>query len=429
MKLKKIIITLLTLVMLYSLAGISASAEDKKPALYEIYKNHKSYTMVVSRKGNFTNAPENSLSAIHSAENAGADIVEIDIKTTADGVLVLMEDETVDRTCYGYGQNTVVSEMTYNEIKNLKLLSGQGGVNAEKTQETVPTLEEVFKERKTYYLSSVALNSEEKSLFMLDFNWSIRDKICNLIVENGMQNEVIFYIDDAKPDEIKTWKESLPFEPMIMTYFKGNVIFAATANIKADAQIAEGIHLATKNPYGVIFGKTVQNTAYDAEIRTMATPCIPEICGNLMQDTEVWWDYLISKGFNVIMTDNVAGLKAYIKDCKEKESALEEYFNDNIKGFSLPDFNSDKFLDYKRAYNNALNDTLSILDDGSSARSDIVTAQYELQKAYNDIFANYNELQKGTAGMTVTPVRILLCIAAAAVIITAEIYVYKQKKK
>ena len=429
MKLKKIIITLLATVMLCSLSGIFASAEDEIPALYEIYKNHKSYTMVVSRKGCFANAPENSLPAIHSAENSGADIIEIDIRSTADGVLVLMEDESVERTCYGYGENTVVSEMTYNEIKNLKLLSGQGGVNTEKTQETVPTLEDVFKDRKMSYLSSSSVTTEQKALFMLDFDWSSRDNICNLVIENNMQNEVIFYIDDAKPDEIRIWKESLPFEPMIMTYFKGNVIFAATANVKDDAQIADGIHLATKNPYGVIFGKTVHDTAYKSEIRTMATPCIPEICGNLMQDTEVWWDYLVSKGFNVIMTDNISGLKAYLKDCSEKEQVLEKYFHDNIKGFSLPDFNSDKFLDYKRAYNNALNDTLSILDDGSSARSDIVTAQYEIQKAYNDIFANYNELEKGTAGMTVTPVRILLCIAAAAVIITAEVYVYKQKKK
>lgn len=417
------------LLTLLSISAFYASAEDKRPALYEIYKDHKSYTMVVSRKGYFANAPENSLAAIHSAEKAGADIIEIDIRNTADGVLILMEDETVERTCYGYGENTVVSEMTYEEISKLKLLGGEGGYGEKQTTLTVPTLEEVFKDRKMAYLSSSSVTTEQKALFMLDFDWSIRDKICNLVIENGMQNEVIFYIDDAKPDEIQNWKESLPFEPMIMTYFKGNVIFAATANVKEDAEIADGIHLATKNPYGVIFGKTVHNTAYKSELRTMATPCIPEICGNLMQDTEVWWDYLVSKGFNVIMTDNISGLKAYLKDCSEKEQVLEKYFYDNIKGFSLPDFNSDKFLDYKRAYNNALNNTLSILDDNSSARSDIVTAQYEIQKAYNDIFANYNELEKGTAGMTVTPVRVLLCIAAAAVIITAEIYVYKQKKK
>ena len=55
----------------------------------------------------------------------------------------------------------------------------------------------------------------------------------------------------------------------------------------------------------------------------MAAPCRPEICGTQIQDTEVWWDYLISTGFNVIMTDNVAGLKAYLNDCSAKERILE----------------------------------------------------------------------------------------------------------
>lgn len=429
--LRRLIAFSLIFVIFLSISAFSASAEDELPPLYEIYKDHKSYTMVASRKGYFYYAPENSLPAIKAAENSGADIIEIDIRTTADGVLILMEDETVTRTCYGYGKNTVVSEMTYDEIKNLKLLGGQGGVNAKKTDETVPTLEDIFKDRKMYYLSSSELNPTQKALLMLDFDWSIRDKISNLVIQNKMENEVIFYIDDAKPDEISAWKDTLPFEPMIMTYFKGNVIFAATANIKNDSEIAEGIHLATKNPYGVVFGKTVHNTAYESAIRTMATPCIPEICGEIMQDTEVWWDYLISAGFNVIMTDNVSGLRKYVDDSHNiKALELEFAINECIRNWNLPDFNQDKFLDYKRAYTNAAEKAENLMSrDMSRAYSDIVTAVYELRKATADIDLNYNEFEDGTAGLTITPVRILLCIAAATVVIIAEIYVYKKKRK
>ena len=421
----------LIFVIFLSISAFSASAEDELPPLYEIYKDHKSFTMVASRKGYFAYAPENSLSAIRAAENSGADIIEIDIRTTADGVLILMEDETVTRTCYGYGENTVVSEMTYDEIKNLKLLFGQGGVNAKQTDETVPTLEDIFKDRKMDYLSSSSLYTEQKALLMLDFDWSIRDKISNLVIENAMQNEVIFYIDDASPEEISAWKETLPFEPMIMTYFKGNVIFAATANIKNDAEIADGIHLATKNPYGVIFGETVQNKAYESKIRTMATPCTPEICGTIMQDTEVWWDYLVSAGFNVIMTDNVAALRTYVDNSHNiKALELEFAISECIRNWELPDFNQDKFLDYKRAYTNAAEKAENLMSrDMSRAYSDIVTAVYELRKATADIDLNYNEFENGTAGLTITPVRILLCIAAVAVVLVAEIYVYKKKRK
>lgn len=426
----RLIALTLTLLAVFSISVIAVSAEDDSPELYEIYKDHTSYTMVASRKGYFYYAPENSLPAIRAAENSGADIIEIDIRTTADGVLILMEDETVERTCYGYGENTVVSEMTYDEIKKLKLLRGQGGENAEKTDETVPTLEEVFKDRKLYYLSSSALNPEQKALLMLDFDWSIRDTISNLVIQNKMENEVIFYIDDAKPDEISAWKDTLPFEPMIMTYFKGNVIFAATANIKNDAETAEGVHLATKNPYGVIFGKTVHNTAYESAIRTMASPCIPEICGTIMQDTEVWWDYLVSAGFNVIMTDNVSGLRTYVDDSHNKALELDWAISRCISQWELPQFNQDKFYDYKRAYTNAAEKAENLMSrDMSRSFSDIVTAVYELQKATDDIDLHYNEFKDGTAGMTVTPIRILLCIAAAAVVLAAEIYVYRKKKK
>ena len=430
-KLRRLFALVFTLSAVFSISLINVSAEDDRPPLYEIYKDHTSYTMVASRKGYFAYAPENSLSAIKAAENSGADIIEIDIRTTADGVLILMEDKTVTRTCYGYGENTVVSEMTHNEIKKLNLLGGQGGINAEKTEETVPTLEDVFKDRKMYYLSSSELNPTQKALLMLDFDWSIRDKISNLVIQNKMENEVIFYIDDAKPDEISAWKETLPFEPMIMTCFKGNVIFAATANVKKDAETAQGIHLATKNPYGVIFGETVQNKAYESGIRTMASPCTPEICGTIMQDTEVWWDHLVSAGFNVIMTDNVSGLRKYVDDSHNiKALELEFAINECIRNWNLPDFNQDKFFDYKHAYTNAAEKAETLMSrDMSRSFSDIATAVYELRKATEDIDLYYNEFEDGTAGMTVTPVRILLCIAAAAVVLVAEIYVYKKKKK
>ena len=422
---KKILSIIFAIIIFCSFSAV-ANADVSSDNIAETYKNATERTMIASDKGDITTAPENSLMAIHNAEKAGADIIKIDVRTTADGVLILMADETVTRTCTGYGENTVVSEMTYDEIRKLNLLGGEGGYGEKNTTLTVPTLEEVFKDRKMYYLSSASLETKQKALFMLDFDWSIRDKLSNLVIENQMTNEVIFYIDDASPDEIANWKETLSFEPMIMTYFKGNVIFAATANVKKDAEIADGIHLATKNPYGVIFGATVQNTAKESGIRTMAAPCMPEICGTQIQDTEVWWDYLITQGFNVILTDHAAELRAYLDDCSEKEKELEKYFYDNIKGYSLPDFNSDKFLDYKRAFNNAYDYTLNVLNDKSSSRSDIVTAEYEIKKAYDE---NYHELEDGTAGLTVTPVTILLSAFAITIVTVAEIYVYKKKKK
>lgn len=52
---------------------------------------------VVSHRGDHTHAPENTLAAYANAIEAGADYVEIDLRTTADSQLVIMHDGSVNR--------------------------------------------------------------------------------------------------------------------------------------------------------------------------------------------------------------------------------------------------------------------------------------------------------------------------------------------
>lgn len=87
--------------------------------------------IVTSHRGAGFLEPENTLRAIRRAIDLGADQVEIDVHLTKDGSLVLMHDETVDRTTNGQGK---VSELTFSEIRQLD--AGQG--------EQIPTLEEVL---------------------------------------------------------------------------------------------------------------------------------------------------------------------------------------------------------------------------------------------------------------------------------------------
>lgn len=72
--------------------------------------------LVVAHRGASGTAPENTLPAIDRALKAGADLIEIDVQLTADGQVVLMHDETVDRTTNGKGR---VEEMTAEDIKKL----------------------------------------------------------------------------------------------------------------------------------------------------------------------------------------------------------------------------------------------------------------------------------------------------------------------
>jgi len=71
---------------------------------------------VVAHRGAGKLAPENTLAAIRKAIELGVDFVELDVRTTADGELVLMHDRTVDRTTDGSG---AVSELTAADIATL----------------------------------------------------------------------------------------------------------------------------------------------------------------------------------------------------------------------------------------------------------------------------------------------------------------------
>lgn len=86
------------------------------------------------RAGGRPGAVENSIGAIEASLADGAVFMEMDVAQTADGVLVLMHDRTVDRTTTGAG---AVADMTYAEFSQLRLRDETGEI----LDETPPTLE------------------------------------------------------------------------------------------------------------------------------------------------------------------------------------------------------------------------------------------------------------------------------------------------
>jgi glycerophosphoryl diester phosphodiesterase len=74
--------------------------------------------MTSAHRGEHAHHPENSIPAIQGAIDAGVDYVEIDVRTTSDGQLVLMHDSSVNRMTNGKG---LIKDMTLAEIKKLDL--------------------------------------------------------------------------------------------------------------------------------------------------------------------------------------------------------------------------------------------------------------------------------------------------------------------
>ena len=125
------------LLLLLCLQPVFLSAQRAELIRRDLLNPHLDKVLVVAHRGNWSIAPENSLAAIDSAIQMKVDIVEIDIRKTKDGQLVLMHDNTVDRTTNGTGK---VADKTLAEIKQLRLKDKDGRL----TGYTVPTLEEAL---------------------------------------------------------------------------------------------------------------------------------------------------------------------------------------------------------------------------------------------------------------------------------------------
>lgn len=73
-------------------------------------------TVIIAHRGSAGTHPENTLPAFMEAVRSGADGIELDVHLTADQQLVVIHDESVDRTTDGKG---LVRELTLEQIKKL----------------------------------------------------------------------------------------------------------------------------------------------------------------------------------------------------------------------------------------------------------------------------------------------------------------------
>ncbi len=93
----------------------------------------------IAHRGASGTFPENTLSAFRAAIDAGAEMCELDVQLTIDGAVVVIHDETVDRTTDGTGE---VAELTLAELQQLDAgVKFKGGAVK---GERIPTLDEVF---------------------------------------------------------------------------------------------------------------------------------------------------------------------------------------------------------------------------------------------------------------------------------------------
>lgn len=160
------------------------------PASQDVQEIAERRARIIAHRGNSCCAPENTISAINQAFDMNADHLELDIRLTSDGELVLMHDEDVARTTDGKG---LVSGLTLSDIKNLDAGSW---MDNSYTGEQVPTLTEAL------------IASKGKGKILLDVkSINVGSVIKKALNEAEVGTDAIWVVQNAN---IEDFKNNLP---------------------------------------------------------------------------------------------------------------------------------------------------------------------------------------------------------------------------
>ena len=172
----------------FSCSGAPLAQEPTRvdSILRKLYDPNTSSVVVVAHRGDWKHSVENSLPAMRHAIEMGVDVVEIDIRRTADGRLVLMHDATIDRTTNGSGK---VSELTLDSIRNCYLKAADSTL----TDLRVPTLDEVFE------------ISRDRIMLNIDKGYWIFDDVYALAEKAGTTRQIIMKGDQAADQVLESF--------------------------------------------------------------------------------------------------------------------------------------------------------------------------------------------------------------------------------
>ncbi len=278
-------------------------SQDKATKIRESFlSGQPSELLVVSHRGDWRNAPENSLQAIRNCIEMGVDMVEIDLKKTKDGHLVLMHDRLINRTMNGKGN---AEDYTLAELKAMNLKNGAGC----KTRHKIPTFEEVM------------LLCKGKIMVNVDKGYDYFKEAYAILEKTGTVDQCVM-------------KASLPYDKVKAENGEvlDKMIFMPVVNLhKEGAEAIIDSYLEHMRPvaFELVFdndSSEVQRLikkVRDSGAKIFINTLWPELCGGHDDDRAVElrqpeesWGWVVNQGAKLIQTDRPALLLKYLEGKK-----------------------------------------------------------------------------------------------------------------
>lgn len=217
--------------------AVVARAAVRRGSEHPFFMQAAKPTEVIAHRGGAGQWPEETMYAFERAVGLGVDVLEMDVHSTRDCELVLMHDDSVDRTTDGGGRN--IGSMTLAEVKELNAgykWTADGGrtfpFRCKGVQ--VPTLREVFQ----------AFRGRRMNIEIKQSNPALVARLCRMIREFEMTDKVL--VASFDPEALRAFRAQCPEvatstskRELINFVFRRNPFAAASAPEVDAVQIAE----------------------------------------------------------------------------------------------------------------------------------------------------------------------------------------------
>jgi len=194
--------------------------------------------VVFAHRGASAYAPENTLAAFQQALRQGAQAIEFDVKLTSDGHVVIIHDQTVNRTTNGTGQ---VAKLPLDALRELDagswLLADTVPVGYFRG-EKIPTLDEVFEAVGKKLFMNIELTN-----YATPFDALVL-KVAGIVKKHGLENRVLF--SSFFPHNLMNVARLLPQVPRGQLIFPGSAgswqrAWGRLINIQAEHPFTEDV--------------------------------------------------------------------------------------------------------------------------------------------------------------------------------------------
>ena len=220
----------------------SSPARVHAESVFGALRNPGQAALIAGHRGDRSVAPENTLPALQGALDSTLDFVETDLQLTADGVPVLIHDETVDRTTNGTG---AVADLTFSQ---LRALDAGSWYSPDFAGVVVPSLDEFL---------AIFQSSEKQALLELKGFWT-QDQVRLVVAKvaaSGSTHRVTFASFDfttlmnlrsSAPEVPRVIiQRLLPEDPVgLAEHFHAIAILTSPDSVEADPGAVADMHAA-----------------------------------------------------------------------------------------------------------------------------------------------------------------------------------------